>query len=1146
MSLTFYLGGAGSGKSHAVFEHIIEESLKAPDRRFLVLVPEQSTMETQRCLVKQHPRSGLLGIEVLSITRLAYRVFMELGLRKEEMLEEIGKTFLLEQAVLRERRKLSFYGDLLAKPEYLAEMKALISELMQYGVGEEALLAAAGPEEEAEGAGSPFSIKLRDIAHIFRAFRERLKGTYLTAEELPERLSEVIGDSAYVRGAVVALDGFTGFTPLQRKLLRRLLPAASEVLVTVTVDAASGQPSREALFGMSREMMQQLAAIAAEEGVRVESPVILPLGHPGRHAAAPALDRIERRLFREEAPPAPEREESGGSGPEEPGAQLRLFEAPSGREEIRYVSREIARLVREKGYRYRDFAVVTGDLGSYGNYVREIFPRSGLPFFIDEKRDLGRNPFMEFLRAALEAVTEDYAYSGIFRMLKTGVADFDRSLVDHLENYVIAMGIRGRKRWREPFLRAYRGEDPGELPALNRLRQEILALLDPMTEVFTARGSSVREKTTALYELCLRVGAEEMLRERAERMAAAGRRDLAREYAQVWPYIVSFLDKLVAVLGDERISMRDYRALVEAGFSEAHVAIIPPGNDQILIADEKRSRLEGVKVLFFVGVNEGLVPKAPSAGGLLTEADRRRLKERDIVLKPDRREQLGIDRFYLYLTLCRPSEALVLTWSLSGPSGEVLRPSFLISELCRLFPGLVPRRGERALQELIERESDGLSLLLDPLLKLDTQAVPAPYLELFSHYLSHPLYAGRAARLIEAAGARCRDERISRASARALYGEVLQNSASRLEKFFACRYAHFLAYGLRLKERQTYAFTVLDMGTVLHRALELFAAASGEEAGGWAGLAGDRERLFALADACVDAAGEECGGSILRENAREQYQMHRMRRLMRETVLAHAVQLEAGDFVPEELERALAGAGEAPLIELPLMDGLTMQLTGRIDRIDTLREGQTCYLKVIDYKSGSADFDLLRVYYGQQMQLPVYAGAAMELMRRRGLNPVLAGMFYASISDPVVRAEEGESPGETEERVLKELRPSGVVPGDLSVIRHMDRGLVPGETSKVIPVALKKDGGFAARSSVLETGALETVCRYVRRLAGKAAEEMFAGSAGIKPARYRGKSACDYCPYRGVCGFDPGIPGTAYEELPVLDEAELLRRMEEI
>ena len=1165
MSLRFYIGGSGAGKSRNVFAHIIKASMEEPRTRFLVLVPEQSTMETQRQIVRLHPRHGILNIDVLSMTRLAYRVFSEVGYRREMMLEEIGKTFLLEKIALEQKNRLPSFGYLLTKPEFLARMKAMISELMIYGVSPEEL------ESLSLNPDSPLAFKMQDIILLYREFRKRLEGSYMTAEEVPEKLSLLAEDSKMFRDAVVVMDGFTGFTPLQLLFIRRILPLVRELHVTVTMDPDMnpfGHFQKSSLFLMSHEMVRDLSELSREVKVPLEPPVYIQSGPESRHGASPQLMELERRLFR--------RSHREDSRVQHPAPGIRLVSASDPRTEIAFVAREICRMVREEGLRYRDFAIVTGDLESYGMYVRETFSEAEIPFFIDEKRSLLKNPFIEYLRAALEAVTDQYSYSSMFRMLKSGASPFDRNMTDHLENYVLARGIRGKKKWREPFIRHYRGEDPGEVPVLNGFREEICALMDPLADVMAGRGSTVREKTEALRAFCAGSHAEELLSEREESFLRAGRPDLAREYAQVWPYVDSFLDKLVAVLGDERISMADYRALIEAGFGEARIAIIPPGNDRVTVADMERSRLADVRVLFFVGVNEGLIPKAPSDGGVLSEADRAELLARDVKLKPSSRTQMYIDRFYLYLTLTKPSDRLFLSWSGANVSGEILRPAYLIGVLRRLFPGLAVENANReqgtsaagesvlmdllqgknaepgdpvhgkknGLADLVQREKTGISLLVEGLARIDEMRPSGAYFELFSYYSSHPLYAGRCRKLLAAARAEKHADRIGQAAARALYGTVLTNSASRLELFSACRFAHFLSYGLKLKERREYAFSGMDMGSLLHRSLELFEEETGRRGISWAALAEDDGLRNAIAAGCMARAVDEYGSTVFTDSARDRYQLNRLQRLMAATAWSQSRQLAAGDFAPAGAEAGFRNMEELDTSVLELPHGARMLLTGRIDRVDVCEMGGAAYVKIMDYKTGNVAFDLTEVYYGLQLQLALYLDAAMDMLRREGRCPVPAGMFYCHIGDPVVDYREMETDDETARRIMTELRLSGPVLRDMEVLKHLDHELQPEKSSEVIPVSLKKDGNISARSLVLCEEDFLKVCAHVKRTIRKSAELILAGHAEIDPYEYKNETACDYCPFRGVCGFDRRIPGYTYRSLSSMKTEEVLARMD--
>ena len=1137
MALTLYTGGSGAGKTHAVFERIIEESMREPGRRFIVLVPEQFTMQTQKMLVRQHPRHGILNIDVLSFNRLAYRVFSETGEESEEMLEEIGKTFMLEKIALDLKKQLPYYGATLARPQNLAEMKALISELMLYDVSPEQLAGAVTAEEKAKS--SPFAMKISDTAHVYAEFRERLAGTYMTAEEVPDRLVDIVDRSELVRDSVIALDGFTGFTPVQLKLIGKLMDLVKDMYVTVTLDQYEqpfGPYRKTGLFALSHTTTQALKKLAEEHHVPVAKPVFIPENEHSRHAGSLELQFLEASMFRDRR---------HGHWQEEP-HDVRVFAAQNPRKEIEETALEISRLVRGEGYRYRDIAVVTGDLASYGDYVRQVFSEWNIPYFLDQKRALVSNPFIEYLRAAMQACAEDYSYEGIFRMLKSGMTDFTADEIEHLENYVRGCGIRGKKKWRTRFIRSYQGEDPGEVPLLDGVRERLLELLDPLADAFGRRGGTVREKSEAVYDFCVRTHAEEKLRARTKWFDENDRPDLAREYDQVYPYVCHFLDKLTAVLGEEKISMKNYQALLEAGFAEARVAIIPPGSDQVMVGDVERSRIGDVKVLFFVGVNEGVIPKMVRGGGTLNDADRSTLSDREITLKPTARENLYIERFYLYMTLAKPSRKLILMYSAANMAGEVMKPAYLIGAVRRLFPKLEERHAQTDIRQRFERPETGVRLVTEGLESIDTKAVTPEFLELFSWYRRQPVYARKMDILLEAAGRRKPKDRIGRAAAEALYGKNLHNSASRLEQFCACRFAHFLKYGLRLKERAEFLFNPMDLGTVMHRSLELFAGSAGPDREKWQHFAEDNELRNGRASDSMRQAVAESGSDVLHDTARNEYQIRRMDRLMSATAWAQTEQIVAGDFVPAGMETVFSGNEDIEAARISLPGGAELTLTGRIDRIDICDEDGVTLVRVIDYKTGRKEFSLRDVYYGLQLQLVIYMEAALELLRKQGKHPVPAGIFYYRVMDPVVAYQPGETGSELAKRILKELIPSGIVIGDEKTAEHFDHALKESGTgSDVVPVKRTKKG-ISKTSHMISAGDYGTVSTYVRRKVMDAGCAILSGSAEINPYATADlkDTACQFCEYRGICGFDRRIPGYQYRLIDKMSQDDAVLRME--
>lgn len=600
MSLQFIFGNSGAGKSYALYQNLIRESQKSPEQKFLVLVPEQFTMQTQKDLVLMHPDGGILNIDVLSFQRLAYRVFEETGTSVGKVLEETGKNLVLRKAAQEHKEELKVLGGNLKKIGYINEIKSMISELTQYAVTEEELIRIT---ENSKGRPHLY-YKLKDVQLLYQAFHDYLADQYITAEELLEVLSRVAEESELLRSSVIVLDGFTGFTPIQNKLMQKLMSCAKKVLVTVTIDSRE-DPYRvdgeHQLFYLSKRTVTTLMALAREAKVQVEDPLWIDPSDKSRLKKGSALWWLEQNLFRlRQKPFAGEQQE----------LSFHVLKNPQA--EVSWAAAKIRRLVAEKGYHYRDFAIITGNMEAYAPSLEKILKDYEIPCFLDYKRSVLKNPFVEFLRALLEMAEQDFTYETVFRFLRCGLSGMRHEEVDLLENYVLALGIRGRKKWDSRWIRLYGKLTEEELAQMNELRERFIGQLLPFVQVQRDRKADVRARTTALYELIEGMELQKKLKVYEERFLAEGSQTLAKEYHQIYPLVMDLLDKLVDLLGGEVLTSREYRELLDAGFAEIKVGVIPPGIDQVVAGDMERTRLKDVKVLFFLGVNEGSVPKSAS------------------------------------------------------------------------------------------------------------------------------------------------------------------------------------------------------------------------------------------------------------------------------------------------------------------------------------------------------------------------------------------------------------------------------------------------------------------------------------------------------------------------------------------------------
>ena len=1103
MSLKFIFGPSGSGKSQFLYNRIVEESEAHPERQFIVLVPEQFTMQTQKDLVAAHPAHGIMNIDVLSFARLAYRVFEETGGGQLPVLDDEGKNLVLRKIAGDFEGELKVLRGNMKKPGYISEVKSVISEFTQYDVGEEEICRVM----ETAGEESNLSCKLEDILKLYLGFSEYLDKKYITKEELLDVLSREIGKSEILKDSTVALDGFTGFTPVQNRLLRELMRCCREVVVTVIMDERENPFSYRSpyqLFALSKHMVSSLSDIAKEEKIAVEEPEYL-YGKPVRFEGNDALSFLERNIFRcgREA-----------FGREQEAVSVRGARNP--REEAFAAAGEIRALVRERKYRFRDIGVIASDMDVYGDYLEEAFAAYDIPAFMDHKRSILLNSFVEYVRSLLNMAEQGFTYESVFRFLRTGLSGIDYEDTCVLENYVIGLGIKGYKKWQCRWERLLKGMDAEDLRRLNRLRTQFVEKVDGFVFVLKQRQKTVRDITEALYEFMVREELQLKLKRQEEMFLAEGELALAKEYAQVYRILMELLDKFVELLGDEAVSLKEYGKLLDAGLSEARVGVIPPSVDQLVAGDVQRTRLKDIKALIFIGANDAYLPGALLRTGLLSERDRERFQKEKISLAPGGKEQAYIQKFYLYMNLTKPSERLSVYFSKVSPEGKSMRPSYLIQEIRRLYPLLAVSDEEgRPLRDRELTEDMGMDLLIKGF--QGRELTDRGWQELYAWYLRDPRLKERAERLLLAGYYSRPSDGLTREVAERLYGKDFEDSITRIERFSACAFAHFLTYGLNLREREEYEFQAVDLGIICHSALEAFSKRLQRENIGWTELSDELRRQYI--DESVEEAAADYGNLVLSSSERNAYMVVRMKRMLERTVWALAKQLSAGDFEPAAYEFRFKN--------------------GKIDRIDTCEDGDKVYVKVMDYKTGSRAFDVVALYHGLQLQLMVYMDAALGEQERRhpGMEAVPAGVFYYRLSDPVV--DKGEE--DTEAAVLKELKPDGLINLQDEVLEHLDRRR-EGE-SLAVPIEYNKNGSLSKTSKAVPEEEFRLMMGHALKKIETAHQEILMGETVAAPYRRGTESGCDYCGYRHVCGFDLKVPGYRYRDIGKMSKEEAVAAM---
>ena len=1133
MSLQFVFGGSGRGKTYYVQSTIIKEAEANPEKEYIMIVPEQFTMATQKALVKMSSCGGIMNIDVQSFIRLAFRIFDETGAAGKPVLDDLGKTMILKKVLSDRKDELNYFGRNIHKKGYITEIKSFLSELIQYGADGETIQNMI----ETSAKKPMLEQKLQDIYMAYGAFTDYIKENYITSEEVLTVLAEVVSQSRILKNSVICLDGFTGFTPLQYKIINELISVADKVYVTVTIDKKQNVWKRGAkhqLFYMSRNMIYHLRKIAEDNHADICPEIWTGLNDAeSRFSMSESLAFLEGSLFRYPMRPF-EKEQN----------DISIHELKQPEDEVDFVVQQIGELLRNDLCRYRDIAIVAGSLEEYGMLVNTAMEKAGFPCFIDQKKSVLANPFVMAMDALLDILIKDFAYEDVMKYLKSDFSFAGDEQVSLLDNFLLATGIRGHKKWQEEWECSYVFRNITEQALeyieqqLNDARNSMRLKLGSLYENIAKGKHTIEEYCKILCEYMETENYYTVIMKKAEHLMQAGEKGLAREYEQIYGIVIDVLDRLVELMGKEEMTLAEFKEILDVGFSEARIGLIPPGVDQILVGDISRTRLSDIKHLFFIGVNEGNIPKAGGGGGILSEAERVFLEEEQYELAPTAREQIYTEQFYLYLNLTKPSEHLYITYCTVGNDGRSKSQSYIVDRLLKLYPKMSVNIEENR-EDVIHLLADdmGKKYLIRGLRNRDYS--DSRWQELYKYYIGKNDEKNSVYALLNAAFYREEKSSISKAAARGLYGDVLHGSTSQLEKYAACAFAYYMQYGLKIEERVERKVEFFDIGNIVHKALEIYTKRLLKSGKRWQDLDDTSQKYNA--EQCIDEAVEGYKNGLLHDTKRDEYMIHRLKRLMNRTVWAITEQMKLGKFdtVKSELN-----------FDVMEHDVENMHLIGKVDRIDSMTDNGKPYVKVVDYKTGRKKLSLSDMYYGLQMQLVIYLEAATEHIKNTtGKKMVIpAGILYYNIEDPLL---EGKIDSDKlSDNILKKLRMEGVVNEDDPILPSLDSnfvtdsGLLPIKTKSVVaPFETDKDGNLKKNSSAIQTTQFNDVVKYTRRNIGRMSGEIMSGVTEVNPYKKDGspqKTACDYCAYRDVCRFDVRIPGNSYRNLKKLTDDDVL------
>jgi len=1163
MGLRFLLGRAGTGKSSRTLDEIKEKLQNDPQGpSIFYIVPDQMTFQQEYALFKDENIKGSIRAQVVSFSRLAWRILQETGGSTRQFISSVGIQMMLRKIIEEKQTDWRMFQKAVEKQGFLEQLEKMITEFKRYCITPDILdeqiesinqFVHQSPHEEA------LTKKLEDLSYIYEKLVYALQDNYIDSEDQLQLLAEKISEATLLEGATIYIDGFYRFTPQELLVVEELLKICKNVTITLTVDNLDDESVSEMdLFYQTTETYYKLQGIAAKNQIPVQETVVLDPEH-GRFRDRPYFAHLERNF---DVWPSPAYE--GGEVP------LKIAEAVHPRAEVEGAAQEIIRLVREEKYRFRDIAIFIRQTDVYHDLIATIFRDHGIPVFIDEKRTMLNHSLIEFIRSSLEVVEGNWRYDAIFRVLKTGfIPSLDTEFpltndaIDELENYVLEYGIRSRESWtgdKEWIFKRFKGFDQTtqtdsekkKQQHINRYRFQVVSALQDFDKQIRS-AKTVYDFCEVTYTLLEKLNAPKRLEKIREYYDDQGELEKGREQEQVWNAVIQLLEEMVEMDGDEKMSLATFRSTLEAGFESLKFAHVPPSIDHVIVGTIDRSRISGIKCSFLLGVNDGIWPMKPSADSVINEQEREILAEHGLELAESSKRQLLDDWFYIYIAFTAARDRLWVSYLLSDEEGKSKMPSQLIKRMEDLFPSCCEHILLQDPDELVEAKRF-ITTPLKTRAALTTQLarnrkgypIQSVWWHVLNWYIKNHGKYSTTYMILQSLYYQNQPINLSKETARKLYPKQVKASVSRLETYYRCSYQHFVKYSLGLEERRTYKLDAPDIGQLFHEALKTITEWIQVEDRNFAELT--KEDSSSYAQRAMVQLAPVLQNQILHSSNRYKYIQYKLQEVIARATFILSEQARRSNFSPVGLELGFGTNQKLPPLSMPLPNGYELILRGRIDRVDKALNEDSLFLRIIDYKSSARGLNLVEVYYGLALQMLAYLDVVLshsETWLGTKANP--AGVLYFHVHNPMISENQKIEDLEIEKEIFKQYKMQGLLISDEQIVKMMDTSLESG-TSQIVPAGVKKNGGFRSSSKVADKDTFASLQTHIHHLMKLAGIDITSGGIDLNPFQHKQNTACTYCPFLSVCQFDPTLEGNKYRKLTDMkddDVLEIIRRKEE-
>ena len=1111
MGLRIVYGKSGSGKSEYCFSEI--SKLIEKEKKIYIITPEQFSFTSEKKLMDAINSRAVINAEVITLSRMAHRVIQELGGNNRTQLTKCGKSMLVYSILNEYKKELKFLSK---SDENIDLTMTAITEFKKHGVTPEHL------KNEIENIDDQYlKTKLNDMYLIYEKFEEMIKGEYIEDTDLLTLLYQTIEDTDFIKDSIIYIDEFAGFTYQEYQVIRKFIKLAKQVTITVCTDELekSLNPDTD-IFYSNKITISKIQSLLKEDDLKLEKTIYLK---DTPRFKTQELKHLEQNIFNSSIKKYQYECEN-----------INIFLAKNQYSEIENIAKIITKLVKEKNLRYKDVSVITQNIDTYSSLVRSIFTQYDIPVFIDEKRDLNQNVIIQYVLSIFEIFSSNFSKESIFNYLKVGFSDIENDDIFKLENYCTRWGIK-QNRWKNDFIYGIDEKNKEEIEYLNKLRKQTIEPLIDLKKKF----GTVIETTKAIYEFLQQQNIEEKINVKINELQKLNQIDLASEYISSYKIILDIFDEMVLIFGKEKLSIDKYAQILKTGLKNSELGKIPGTQDQVIVGDIERSRSHKVDTIFIIGLNDGSFPKINSGEGFFGDKDRETLKNDGIELAKGTIENLYEENFNIYKAFTTAEKSLYLSYSSSDTDGKSLRPSIMINKIKKIFPNIKEESDIINKKYQITNYNMTYQELLENIALIkDNKEIDNIWHTVYNFYKQQNEWYEKLEQDIKGIDYTNLPKNIEQDIINKLYGNTLNTSVSKLEKFAQCPFSYYLQYGLKLKEKEELKVQSFDTGSFMHETIDEFFKKVKEENISLAELVSDEEKIQELVNNVIKEKLDMGKRYTFVATSKYKVLVKRLERVVAKALKFIIEGLVYSEFNIEGTEIEFAKNGKYKPIVIQLEDGKKVEIVGKIDRIDTATSEDGKYLRIIDYKSSAKNIDLNEVYAGIQIQLLTYIDA---VCKEEDLLP--AGVLYFSLLEQIKKV----NPKITEEQIEDELRKNfkmkGLILADVKVIKMHDKYLETG-TSKIVPASLNKSGEVSeGKTSGVNKEEFEILQKYIYKTIKEISKEILTGNISIKPYNKKGKKPCDYCSYKAICGFNPRLKGNCYNYIEKKSKDDIILKM---